>query len=246
LDATLQLARTYLIRKQQYDVGAKELEFAFNRFAELRSTPLFDRRWADYDELQALWLVWGLERVDVGLAVQTRVVARELLFGDTETRVRTLVNLAAFVESKSADGAVFIYRMALAINQDDPEALYNYGRFLLNESRDLRAARSMMDRLLADPDHDLHFGAAIMRIGLALELGEQADIDTERRRMTALLNGEASRTPDQAVDAWAQVAAALITLGDLGPDFERAYDNTSDAHRKTIDEYLATLSKPQP
>ena len=247
LDATLQLARTYLLRKQQYDVGAKELEFAFNRFAEIRSIPLFDRRWADYDELQALWLVWGLERVDAGLTLQARVVARELLFGDTETRVRTLVNLATFVESKSADGAVLIYRMALAINPDDPEALYNYGRLLANASRDPRAVRSIMSRLLADPDHDLHFGAALVLLRLAVVSNEPADIEAEQRRMTALLlSGEASRTPGQEHDAWAQVAAALITLDDLGPDFQRAYDNTSDTQRKAIDEFLATLPEPEP
>jgi serine/threonine protein kinase len=246
LAAALWLARTYLTRKQNYEVGDVWLENVRNLFAELHAIAVFDRRWADHDELLAISLARGHGSVVEAVALQRRVVARQLLFGETETRVRTLVNLGNFEQLSGAPHrAAIAYRMALYFDTDDPEALYNHGRLLFDESGDPVEIRAAMDRLLADADHDQHLVATTVLLGLAIESRALAGIDAEQRRLTALLrDDQVPRTPVQESEAWMFVALALAMLGEHQA-FGDAAQHLSDEQRDLIDRYLADLTSPQ-
>jgi serine/threonine protein kinase len=247
LTAALWLARTYLTRQQDYARGEVWLENAANLFAELHAIAVFDRRWADYDELLAISLARGHASVARAVDLQRHVVARQLLFGETETQVRTLVNLGNFEQLSGApQHAAIAYRMALSLDPDDPEALYNHGRLLFDESGDPVEIRAAMDRLLADADHDQHLVATTVLLGLAIESEMLARIDAEQRRLTTLLrDDQVPRTPVQESEAWMFVALALAMLGDRQAVFDDAAQHLSGEQRELIDRYLADLTSPQ-
>jgi serine/threonine protein kinase/tetratricopeptide (TPR) repeat protein len=247
LTAALWLARIYLIRLQDYARGEVWIENASNLFAELHATAMFDRRWADHDELLAISLARGHGSVVEAVALQRRVVARQLLFGETDTRVRTLVNLGMFEELSGApQRAAIAYRMALHFEPEDPEALYEHGRLLFVQSGDPDEVRAVMEQVLADPNHDLHLAATAVLLGLAIESELPARMDAEQRRLTTLLrDDEVPRTPDQESQAWLAVAVALALLGDRQAELDEAASHLSDIQLEIIDPYLAAPTKPQ-
>jgi tetratricopeptide (TPR) repeat protein len=247
LTAALWLARTYLTRKQSYEVGEMLLENVRNLFAELHATAVFDRRWADHDELFALWLAFGQQRTDEAVVLQRRVVARQLLFGETETRVRALVNLGAFEQLSGAPRrAAIAYRMALELEPDDPEALLDYALLLSNESADPGETRTKLNKLLADPDHDLHLAAMTVLLGLSIESSVLPRIDAEQRQLAAmLLDEQVPRTPTHESEAWMAVNVALFLLGERGAALDEAASHLSDDQLEFIRQLSADSTNPQ-
>ena len=216
LRAVLGAAKTTIMRKQEYERGEELLDQAGDLLVAL-DVGLWDVRRADYRELEAL-LAAHEQRLGDAVALQLRVVGRQLLFGIDEERVPALVNLANhFDRGEHPRAAELAYRSALRFDPRDPELTYNLGRLLLNEGR-YAEAREWLDQTLALPNHDLHLTTTTCLLLLDIEGDDRQQLSRTRDRLVEMLDDpQIPRTPQQEQESRAVVADANARLAKLGP-----------------------------
>ncbi len=217
LRAVLGAAKTTIMREQEYERGAELLEQAGDLLVAL-DVGLWDVRRAEYRELASL-LAAHEEQLGEAIALQLRVVGRQLLFGTNEERVPALVNLANhFDRCEQPWPAELAYRLALYFDPNDPELTYNLGRLLLTQTRDAEA-RKWLDQTLVLPNHDLHLITTACLLILDVSGDDRQQISSRRARLVEMLSDpQTPRTPQQAQQSWAVVDLADARLDELGPD----------------------------
>jgi serine/threonine protein kinase len=255
LEANLGAAKTTIMRLRDYERGDELLEVASDLLHSLGVGPSDPRR-LDYDELASIQARES-GSYDKALRLQLGVVARQLRTGTTSELVAALVNLGHVYDKQARPGrAEFVYRLALGIDPEDPEAAVALGTLLNNRDdldRDgLDEARSRFKAALATDNHDVEFYAMVGLLSIETrdEHSSNETIEKYCERLTEMLRApkQFPRSPLDEELAWHAVVAAHIILGDDGPAYEDARSKLSKEARAEFDAIRAEFdtSLPEP
>ncbi|PRQ02958.1 Serine/threonine-protein kinase PK-1 [Enhygromyxa salina] len=227
LQANIESAKTLVMRSEELERGDVWIDNARAILAGSDELLLSPRRSA-LDEVEASFARREGD-LELALSLQRRSVLRDILGGRTFDVVQRVVNLGNIYEQLGRPRAAEnCHRAALTLEPEDPEALVNLGRLLVNETEllaDPDEARRLLTKVLQSDRRDAHIAAAVSALQLEFQLDESVELERARRaELVELLAVGHPGTPTHVREGWVLVVYSYAATGDFGPDFDAALE----------------------